>query len=130
MGPHFGAEGEERAAVANASCLVGMHPDEATDWIVDTALREGKPFAVVPCCVFSDLFARRTAEGKAVTTYDGLVRHLLAKDPSVRLSWLPFEGKNCVVYRVAATVDADAGADGSDDRDVELGAPLCVPCDE
>ena len=29
-----------------------MHPDQATDLIVDAALRYGKPFAVVPCCVF------------------------------------------------------------------------------
>ena len=28
-----------------------MHPDEATEPIVDKAISERKPFAVVPCCV-------------------------------------------------------------------------------
>ena len=32
--------------------VVGLHPDEATEAIVDCALAHGKPFAVVPCCVF------------------------------------------------------------------------------
>ena len=32
--------------------LVGLHPDEATEAIVDCALANRKPFAVVPCCVF------------------------------------------------------------------------------
>ena len=33
-----------------------MHPDEVTECIVDAALGAGKPFAVVPCCVFSRRF--------------------------------------------------------------------------
>lgn len=33
--------------------VVGMHPDQATDAIVDFALACSKPFAVVPCCVFA-----------------------------------------------------------------------------
>jgi len=43
---------------------VGMHPDQATEPIIDAALALGKPFAVVPCCVFPDLFPhRRTRTG-------------------------------------------------------------------
>ena len=53
-------EGEQQAAptaeavwrtLANASAVVGLHPDGATEAIVDFALATGKPFAVVPCCV-------------------------------------------------------------------------------
>ncbi|KAG0223217.1 hypothetical protein BGW41_005682 [Actinomortierella wolfii] len=36
-----------------ASILVGLHPDQATEPIVRMALRLRKPFAVIPCCVFS-----------------------------------------------------------------------------
>ena len=42
------------AAVRAASALVAMHPDQATDSVFETALALGKPFAVVPCCVFAD----------------------------------------------------------------------------
>ena len=38
--------------LADCDVLVGMHPDQATEPIVDAALAMGKPFAVVPCCVF------------------------------------------------------------------------------
>lgn len=34
------------------SLVLGLHPDQATDSIVDFAMQYGKPFAVVPCCVF------------------------------------------------------------------------------
>ena len=33
--------------------IIGMHPDQATEPIVDMALKYLKPFAVVPCCVFA-----------------------------------------------------------------------------
>lgn len=36
----------------SCSLVLGLHPDQATDSIVDFALQFGKPFAVVPCCVF------------------------------------------------------------------------------
>lgn len=32
--------------------IVGMHPDQATEPIVDFAITHRKPFAIVPCCVF------------------------------------------------------------------------------
>jgi hypothetical protein len=42
-----------------ASLILGMHPDQATEPIVDAAAAFGVPFAVVPCCVFPTLFAAR-----------------------------------------------------------------------
>ena len=39
---------------AKMEIIIGMHPDQATESIVDMALKYQKPFAVVPCCVFSE----------------------------------------------------------------------------
>jgi len=45
--------------------------EQATVDVVDAALRHGRPFAVVPCCVFAHLFPeRRLRDGKAVAEYD------------------------------------------------------------
>ena len=49
-----------RDALANASCIVGMHPDAAAEPIVDFALRRRVPCFVVPCCARR----RRPAAGK------------------------------------------------------------------
>jgi hypothetical protein len=38
---------------------VALHPDEATEACVRFAITNRKPFAVVPCCVFSRLFPYR-----------------------------------------------------------------------
>jgi hypothetical protein len=43
----------------SCSMVVGMHPDEATEPIVDACLKSGKAFAVVPCCVFPEMNAHR-----------------------------------------------------------------------
>ena len=37
----------------NSEIIIGMHPDQATEPIIDMALKYQKPFAVVPCCVFA-----------------------------------------------------------------------------
>ncbi|KAF8948863.1 hypothetical protein BGZ47_002023 [Haplosporangium gracile] len=38
--------------VSTASIMIGLHPDQATEPIVRAALKAGKPFAIIPCCVF------------------------------------------------------------------------------
>ncbi|KAF9178315.1 hypothetical protein BGZ51_007883 [Haplosporangium sp. Z 767] len=43
---------QHEAMVKSASIMVGLHPDQATEPIVRAALKIGKPFAVIPCCVF------------------------------------------------------------------------------
>jgi len=61
---HGGGGGDEGEAVTpcedavrmaevlrSCSALVGMHPDQAAEAIVDFGLAMGVPFAVVPCCV-------------------------------------------------------------------------------
>lgn len=88
---------ENAGMVGDCSCLVGMHPDQATEPIVDAALAAHKPFAVLPCCVFPRLFPqRRGAGGEAVVTYRQFVDYLLAKDERIRLEYLPFTGRNKV----------------------------------
>src|SRR3546814_9958832 len=44
------------------SLIVGMHPDQAAEPIVDFAMANNKPFAVVPCCVYSSCFPKRVNE--------------------------------------------------------------------
>ena len=110
-------------AFADCSVVVGMHPDQATEAIVDFAAKFGKPFAVVPCCVFPQLFPHRTVpaggdgdgdgdgddtpedgvgDGKVtpVTERRQLVRYLARKTKG-DVAFLDFEGANQVVYGVA-----------------------------
>ncbi|KAE9139275.1 hypothetical protein PF010_g628 [Phytophthora fragariae] len=83
---------------ADCSVLVGMHPDEATEAIVDAAIALGKPFAIVPCCVMSRVFPdRQCRDGTPVDTYETFVRYLLEKHPSARSAFLPFAGRNQVI---------------------------------
>ena len=49
---------------ARSVACVGMHPDQATDAIVDLCLAAQKPFAVVPCCVFPRLFNTRVLRSR------------------------------------------------------------------
>ncbi|RLN48484.1 hypothetical protein BBJ28_00006773 [Nothophytophthora sp. Chile5] len=83
----------------DCSLLVGMHPDEATEAIVDAALTLSKPFAIVPCCVMSRMFPdRQCRDGTPVDTYETLVMYLLEKDPRIRSAFLSFAGRNQVLY--------------------------------
>jgi len=81
------------------SIFVGMHPDQATEAIVDAAFRFKKPFAVIPCCVYPSLFPhRRLLTGQGVVTYSGFIQYLTEKDPRISVTTLPFEGRNKVLY--------------------------------
>lgn len=71
--------------VQGSSFLVGFHPDQATEDIIDYALKYDKPFAVVPCCVFPSLFPnRKCKEGKLVRTFDQFLNYLKAKNPKIQ----------------------------------------------
>lgn len=95
-------DGDEASSlVANASLLIGLHSDEATEAIVDAALHHGVHFAVVPCCAFPSRFPHRTLEnGDPVASTAQFLRYLKAKAPEglIRQAWLPFEGRNAVLY--------------------------------
>ena len=97
------------ALLARAGAVVGLHPDQATEAIVDEALRARMPFAVVPCCVYPSLFpARRLrAGGQGVRRYRGFLQYLREKDARVRVARLPLGGRNLVLY----VLPADAADD-------------------
>lgn len=83
-----------------SSAVVGLHPDQATDHIVDYALAFGKPFAVVPCCTFAKLFPlRKMADGRQVRSYEQLLDHLQAKHPEIHRTTVDgMAGRNVVLY--------------------------------
>ena len=105
------------ARIRSCSAVVGMHPDQATDAIVDLACELGLPFALAPCCVFPRLFDHRRlpqddaeSPGGRVETREQLIRYLChrADDaarrrghavPPCEVTHLPFEGANAIVFR-------------------------------
>ena len=94
---------EALRVLMGCSMILGMHPDQAAGPIVDVALALDKPFAIVPCCVFSSQFPRRRlSDGRPVRSYEELVRWLVERCPegSIKVAQLPFEGRNVVVYRL------------------------------
>ena len=111
-----------RRVLASSAAVVGMHPDGATEAIVDFALEHNKIFACVPCCVYSAAFpTRRDARGRRVTQYDAFVDYLVAKAPGrIGVATLPFEGKNKVVFSLPqpelACQPCDDGDDDGDDE--------------
>jgi hypothetical protein len=99
------AESEEmQEAIQNASLLIGLHADGATEAIVDAALLYQKPFVVVPCCVFPTLFPQRRVvmpgaeESVPVRLHEQFCQFLVQKHPSFHLETLPFEGRNVAVW--------------------------------
>ncbi len=107
--------------VKTADLVVGMHPDQAVDAIVDAALYQNISFFVVPCCTYSREFPHRrvcvpvSENGrdettmKLVTTYEELVDYLQAKSPDIQRHVLPFEGRNICLYRVVPPKETQEG---------------------
>jgi len=62
-------------AVKNASLIIGLHSDGATEAIVDAALLYKKPFVVVPCCVFPNLFRERYISTEMDDAKDDTILH-------------------------------------------------------
>ena len=102
--------------------VIGMHPDQPTEALVDFALQSGKPFAVVPCCVYPSLFShRRRQNGEGVKVYSSFIKYLLEKDPRIQEARLPFEGRNRVLYMAEAK-------EGSRSRDLDFMSEQCQLC--
>lgn len=91
---------ENHALLQDCSAIIALHPDEATDSIVDMAVKKRVPFAIMPCCVFSRLFPDRRVPDSAqpVRTYDELIEYLVAKDVAIQKTVLPFEGANIALW--------------------------------
>lgn len=85
------------------TCVVGLHPDQATEPIVNFSLQHGKHFAVIPCCVFPNEAPHRMikvghGDLKPVRTYDDFLQYLQQKHPKINRMVLPFEGRNVVLF--------------------------------
>jgi hypothetical protein len=94
---------ELQEAIQNARLLVGMHADGATEAIIDAALLYNKPFVVVPCCVFPNLFQeRRVSNGEGdtvpVRSHEQFCRYLQEKDARFQRCVLPFDGRNIAIW--------------------------------
>ena len=101
-----------RKLVRSCSIIVGMHPDEATEAVIDTSLRLGKPFAILPCCVFRNLNSERSeirkqklgggSGGDPFRSYNTFCQYLLDNKTPAGIRFetenLPFEGRNKVIY--------------------------------
>jgi hypothetical protein len=91
--------------VQGCRLIIGMHPDQAAEHIVEFGIRNNVPFAVVPCCVYQKQFPRRKLlNGNLVREYAELIEYLLEKDPRINALELDFEGKNILLYFLADRV--------------------------
>ena len=96
----------DEADLSAHDLIIGLHPDQATEPIVDAALQTRMPFAVVPCCVFASERPRtlRTEGGRdiPVVAYGEFVEYLQRKATAAgrycHLAFLPVRGKNRVLY--------------------------------
>ncbi len=64
-----------------ADLIIGLHPDEATDDIIEMSMQDFKPFVCVPCCVFPNKFPNRKlkASGKVVRSLNQLIEYIMEK---------------------------------------------------
>ena len=54
--------------ISNTNLIVGFHPDQATEAIVDFAIERKIPFCIVPCCVFPKEFPNRFLSSSSSST--------------------------------------------------------------
>jgi hypothetical protein len=85
--------------LCNASLVVGLHPDQATNGVLDFAMEANKPFVIVPCCVFPTMFQRHLSNGEQVLTTQQLVEWIRVKG-AASVTALPFSGANTVCYKL------------------------------
>lgn len=124
--------------VQGGKLIIAMHPDEATGGAVDLACAFGLPFAVVPCCVFSDLFPFRVfSDGRRVRTHEELVEWLRLRSQG-QVEFLGFRGKNVVVFNSVGFRNhhvLNEFATGHENGSLENGSELsdglvCSPCED
>ena len=99
-----------RFIVKSADLIVGCHPDQAVDAIIDCALALNVSFFTVPCCTYSSEFPKRRFDDKPVTTFENLLDYLQAKSPDIMRETLGFEGKNVCLYRVVEKAEEEGAA--------------------
>ena len=71
-------------ASSEVRLVLGLHPDEATEPLVDLALANSINFAVIPCCVFSPLFPhRRLRNHEEPVSYEAFCDYLCEKSSHI-----------------------------------------------
>ena len=97
--------GEHAGIISGCSMVIAMHPDQATEPAIDFAISRGKPFAVVPCCVFGrkadDLRMVGAGEGDLVVTYEQWIQYLRSKRDDIKTDFLGFRGRDVVLHVTA-----------------------------
>lgn len=88
--------------IQKTKLIVGFHPDQATESIIDFALFMGIAFAIVPCCVFPSEFPNRRWKGERVRDHRTFIEYLKAKNHQIQVEKLDFDfcdsGKNIVLF--------------------------------
>jgi len=85
--------------IQSVRLVLGLHPDEVTELIVDISLTFKLSFAVIPCCVFSQDFPHRILKnGKTPSSYEDFCQYLCEKDSGITEHLLSFLGKNKVLF--------------------------------
>lgn len=94
--------------IRDCSVVVGMHPDQAAEHIIRFCLANRKPFAIVPCCVYSSQFPKRRHPdtGGPVKEFGHFIEYLVSLDPEGKIAavQLDFDGKNIMLYYLADRV--------------------------
>lgn len=78
----------------------------------------------MPCCVFPSEFPHRlTPDNKPVVKYAQFIDYLCALDPGIQQTYLPFKGRNKVLFHMgAAATTTSNGNHGPRAVDGEDGA--------
>lgn len=86
--------------IESVKLVVGLHPDEATEPIVDLAVDFSLNFSVIPCCVFAQDFPhRRLQNGASPSSYEDFCDFLVEKSSGIEQDMLQFVGKNKVLFK-------------------------------
>jgi hypothetical protein len=111
----------------NSRLTTGMHPDQATEAIVDLALRLCVPFAVVPCCVYPSLFPHRRLLRRpgqraiAVRSYATFCDYLLDKGPPPPSAGPPsLDDRPLVGHGAAAAATSSNGGEVQDNPNSKI----------
>ena len=91
FGQKFFSESEGIPLRSRVRLIIGLHPDQATEHIVDVGLEEGMDFAILPCCVFP-------IQGGSMD-FGEWVEYLMSKDSGIKKEYLSCDGKNLVLYK-------------------------------
>jgi hypothetical protein len=96
----FVADAANAALLEGCGLVIGFHPDQATDGVIDFAVASGKAVVLVPCCVFAREFPERRREnGGDVTSFEDLVEYCTERLRGSRTEFLPYNGRNLALVR-------------------------------